>query len=105
MSADLALRDRQARMNIDPAELHRVFPPVTARSDTDDGTVQRFVPPDETAMLQREVELLREVVADLRGRLDSAERRLDAALGMLEAAQPPRLEDRSWTWRWWKRGQ
>jgi hypothetical protein len=74
------------------------------------------VQPAEILAVQLEAERARaEVLAgqveELRRQLETSERRLDAAerergqmLALLEAAQPPRLEDRAWRWRWWKRG-
>ena len=68
---------------IDPAELHRVFPPVSSNSNDTD-TVKQSETPNSYGMLQREIELLREqldrerdTVTDLRRRLDaeSEERR------------------------------
>ncbi len=68
---------------IDPAEMHRVYPPVSSNSN-DNGTVKQTETPNSNTMLQREIELLREqldrerdTVTDLRRRLDaeSEERR------------------------------
>ncbi len=74
---------------IDPAELHRVYPPISKASKADSTTdTQRYAIPDGTGMLQRELELrdeqlealrverererraLQETIADLRDRLD-----------------------------------
>lgn len=78
-----AKKNEDGTYSIDPAELHRVFDPVTANGN-DSGTVKQSETPSNASMLQRENDLLREqigrereTVADLRQRLDreSEERR------------------------------
>jgi len=73
---------------IDPAELHRVFPPVSAERCTEQQTRQS-VTPDETALLRQENDFLRqqlerekELSRELSRRLDdeAAERRKLTAL-------------------------
>lgn len=51
---------------IDPAELHRVFPPVTASDDTEPSLKVR----SDTDALRRENDLLRDMLRDLQRRLD-----------------------------------
>ena len=78
-----AAKNDNGAYEIEPSELHRVYPPVTEldRSANPDlgqtGTPETAV---ETAVLRREVQLLRElvddketVIADLRERLDQSE--------------------------------
>ena len=78
-----AKKNENGTYAIDPAELHRVYPPVSSNSN-DNGTVKQQETPNSNTMLQREIELLREqldrerdTVTDLRRRLDaeSEERR------------------------------
>jgi hypothetical protein len=79
-----ASRNADQSFNIDPAELHRVFPPATTSTST---SVHQ-----DTGALQREAQLLREMVDDLRRRLDqSEEERRQLSLRLLP-------DQRSW-WR------
>lgn len=99
---------------IDPAELHRVFPPVTSKGDATP-TMSQIETPSDMRALQAEIEGLREriadkdeTIADLRKRLDTEgeeRRRLTAMLtdqradpAPVEAVEPsPR--------RWWHFGR
>ncbi len=65
---------------IEPAELFRVYPPVNDSSRTTPQPSSREDTPQAIEGLQRENELLREMVADLRNRLDAEadERRKEA---------------------------
>jgi hypothetical protein len=84
-----AVRREDGSYEIDPAELHRVFPPVTPDADNPTGTMTQ----SETGALQRENQLLREVVDDLRRRLDQAEEeRRRLSLRLLPNHRP-----------WWRR--
>jgi excisionase family DNA binding protein len=92
-----ATRREDGSYEIDPAELHRVFPrpsadtPEMARSDTD----------SDTGGLQREVTVLREVVDDLRRRLDQSEeerRQVQARLTALLTDQRPVRRRKWWPW-------
>lgn len=81
-----AVRDAMGGWLIEPAELHRIYPPASPVMVREVG--------DETGVLRREMEVLREerererheaqaTIADLRRRLDSADeerRRLTAVL-------------------------
>lgn len=102
---------------IDPAELHRVFPPATMQRDAQqtqsNGTQHPHVA-SETSALERIAELekelavsqsrtlgleeqrqqMTETIEDLRGRLDRSEARVTALL----ADPAPRRR------RWWQRG-
>ena len=90
-----AKKNERGNYVIDPAELHRVYPPVS-RNSNDNGTLKQSVTPNNNTVLQREVELLREqvdrerdTVSDLRRRLDeeTEERR---RLTMMLTYQPPK---------------
>jgi hypothetical protein len=85
-----ATRNPDNTFAIDPAELHRVFPPVPVDSAPAAGTVQQ----SETASLHREVQLLRETVEDLR-------RERDRLLTMLEQREQRLLPEPSGSW--WRR--
>jgi excisionase family DNA binding protein len=101
---------------IDPAELHRLYAPVTSEI-VHDAEVTRSVIHNETAMLRREIEILREerererqeaqtTVTDLRTRLDTATQQLGEALQQVRLltdqrsiAPAPTPTRRSW-WPW-----
>ena len=100
-----ASRNDDGSYEIDPAELHRAFPP--SHSDGS-GTMARSVTVNGTGGLQVEVEMLRErltekddVIRDLRARLDAeAEERRQAQArltALLTDQRPTRL--RKW-WPW-----
>ncbi len=91
-----ATRKPDGAYSIEPAELHRVYPPVTPDSGTEPGAMVAREIPVETVALRRENELLREVVADLRRRLDAeAEERRRLTLML--------TDQRPWWRRWWGR--
>ena len=102
---------------IDPAELHRVFPPTTAQRDAQQAAsndTQRPTVAWETSRLERIAELERELavaqsrsisleeqrqqmnetIEDLRGRLDRSEERVTALL-----VAPPQKRRGWWPWR------
>ena len=101
---------------IDPAELHRIFPPANDTGNAEQHLKQNDTPSD-THALQREVGVLRErladkdgVIEDLRRRLDQSEqerRDKDRQLTALltdqrpEKQEPPPAKRR---WRLWGRG-
>lgn len=89
-----AEKDEQGEWQIEPAELHRVYPPVTERTGSDEtawNDTQQADSPFETALLRAEVEQMRErfsyleidrdrerreasdTITDLRRRLDQSE--------------------------------
>ena len=98
--------------SIDPAELHRVYPPVSYEQDSKQSSIEHLNvavrhPNIETLLKLKEVETrLEEVqlrlqekdntIEDLRARLDSAERRITALLP--QAAQKPTSSLSFWQW-------
>jgi excisionase family DNA binding protein len=109
-----ATKQEDGSFLIDPAELHRVFPPVTS-SNNDNPNLKRSETPIPQAQLQREIDLLREVITDKDGVIDDLRQRLDseaeerrkvqAQLTALLTDQRPKPEEpvrRSW-WRFGKR--
>lgn len=91
---------------IDPAELHRVFPP--ARRDGDgDGEMASSVTVNATGELRIEVEMLREQLALIKDERDNLRTERDRLLGVIEtqAQQVKLLTDqrparrRKW-WPW-----
>jgi len=105
-----AAKNEDGSYTIDPAELHRVFPPVTRAGNDDAG-----LKPSETPVLQRENELLREMLTDRDRQIDRLTHRLEATdeerrttlrqltallTDQREQAEPPAR--RGW-WRFGKR--
>ena len=60
-----APKDSFGRYNIDPAELHRIFPALQ-RTSNDDDHLKQSETFNETSMLQIEIKLLREQLDDLK---------------------------------------
>ena len=73
-----AIKNDDGSYTIDPAELHRVFPPVKSSSN-DNPDLKRSETHISTVQLQREIELLRELIADKDGAIDDLRSRLDAS--------------------------
>jgi hypothetical protein len=106
-----ATRNPDGSLTIDPAELHRVYPAVFQDNGSPNGRSNDSQPPRPgaatgggTAVLRREVELLRsqlvdrdETIRDLRSRLDreTEERRQLIALLTGPARRP-------WSRRWFR---
>lgn len=63
--------------DIDPAELHRVFKPVSHETP-ETPSMLRYKTPNETGVLQVEIKLLREMLADKDGTIADLRTRLDA---------------------------
>jgi SpoVK/Ycf46/Vps4 family AAA+-type ATPase len=87
LSAD---RNSDNTFSIDPAELARAFPPTAPKTDQ--------VEHHGTAGLERENQVLREMIADLRHRLDQAEeerRRLRSAPMVAPVVRSPGRFQRS----------
>lgn len=86
--------------SIDPAELHRVYPPVNSEQDNEPSIIEQIAQQDVNMLLRlKEVETrldevqLRirekdETIADLRARLDGAERRITALLPQVVQPAP-----------------
>jgi hypothetical protein len=103
-----AKKDDNGQWQIDPAELHRVYPARTVGNSSDTTTGERQETSKETSYLHREASVLRErlaekdvLIADLR-----AER--DRLLGIVEtqAQQMKQLTDqrRARRRKWWPWG-
>jgi predicted site-specific integrase-resolvase len=92
-----ATRREDGSYEIDPAELARVFP----RPSADTAEMARPDTTGDTGGLQREVALLREVVEDLRRRLDASEaerRQAQERLTALLTDQRPPKRRKWWPW-------
>lgn len=87
-----AEKDELGQWRIDPAELHRVYPPVPEpASETPTGERQET---HETSAVRRELEVLRETVADLRGERDKLLQVIERQALLLQ-------DQRLRRWRWW----
>jgi hypothetical protein len=69
-----ATRLESGQYQIDPAELFRVYPPIDQKVESKG---LRYETPEEMGGLQRETELLRELVEQIKGERDDLRRRLD----------------------------
>lgn len=67
-----ATRNDDGSYAIDPAELHRVFPPIPNNT-----VLIQSEPPQDPAALQREMGILRELLADREGTIKDLRQRLD----------------------------
>src|SRR4051794_10489336 len=98
---------------IEPAELHRVYPPADPHAENQDDAQARI--PDSTAKtdalqarLDAATDAIRirdEVIADLRQDRDRAHeerRQVQARLDALLTDQRPTVPARRW-WRWWRK--
>jgi hypothetical protein len=117
-----AEKDQQGEWQIEPAELHRVYPPVPERNGSDEtvwNDTQQADSPFETVLLRAEVEQMRErfasldidrererraasdTITDLRRRLDQSEqerRDVNRQLTALLTDDRPKAESRGfWT--------
>src|ERR1700753_3991404 len=71
-----AIKNENGSYTIDPAELHRVFPPIQ-RSSNDNPEILRSETPALQETLRREIELLRERLIDKDAVIDDLRKRLD----------------------------
>lgn len=98
-----ATRRDDGSYEIDPAELHRVFP----RHSADTAEMARSDTASDTGGLQREITVLREVVEDLRRRLDASEaerRQAQERLTALLTDQRPAPQTAARR-GWWRRSR
>lgn len=101
-------KDENGAWEIDPAELHRVFPPV-AQQDHESHFLKHAATPSATpervvviTALEREVQTLRDALNDAR---EDRDKWRDMAERLSLAPPPPQVEQpRSW-WPWRRRGR
>lgn len=72
-----AMRKDDGSYSIDPAELHRVYAPVTPLAGNDTGDMKQLVTPSETPVLQAQLAGLRGELEQVKGERDHLRRRLD----------------------------
>lgn len=101
-------KDENGSWEIDPAELHRVFPPVS-RKDHENPSMKQSerlheIPEraGEVRGLEREVQMLRDALNDAR---EDRDKWRDMAERLSLAPPPPQVEQhRSW-WPWNRKGR
>ena len=106
-----AEKDVHGEWQVHPVELFRVYQPVHTNGHQPETTSLRQDTADDTSSLQREIELLREmlidkddVITDLRTRLDTEadeRRRLSMILTDMRPTTPPAPQEK--TRSWWSR--
>lgn len=99
-------KDENGSWEIDPAELHRVFPPVSQK-DHESHSVKHSATPHETPerageinALEREVQTLRDALGDAR---EDRDKWRDMAERLSLAPPPPQVEQPRRWWRWPRR--
>lgn len=101
-----ATRNENKQYQIDPAELFRVYAPVSTgvKSDVE---LSGNEEPDQTAGLQAEVKMFRELVAaheatiaDLRQRLDQSQEQVTQLTAIVANLAPSPVQKRA---NWWQR--
>lgn len=102
-------KDSNGAWMIDPAELHRVFPPVSLKENEkatmkrDATPFERDGSPNEDSALQRELQMLREALADAREDRDKwrdMAERLSIAPPVAPQGEPAILHSR---WQFWRK--
>ena len=108
-------RDEFGQWAIEPCELHRVYPALTADNDTANGTEERAVTGVDTALvevnaraslLEQRISDLNTILEDMRAQRDDLREQRDAWQRQAEASQRALTDQRerteapqSW-WRW-----
>lgn len=78
-----ALKNGRGEWEIDPAELHRVYPTISGNG-SGSGSSERQETAKETSVLEREVELLRERLTEKDGQIDDLRGERDRLLKVIE---------------------
>jgi len=102
-------KDSNGAWMIDPSELHRVFPPVSSKEHERPLMKQYATPhemaerPFESSALQREIQVLRETLADIREDRDKwrdMAERLSIAPPIATKVEPENVHPR---WQFWRK--
>ena len=88
-----AEKDALGQWRINPAELHRVYPPVPEPA-SEPVAGERQEPQPKTSAMQRQIKMLQETVADLRGERDRLLQVIERQTLLLQDQRP-----RRWRWR------
>jgi hypothetical protein len=110
-----AIKNESGSYEIEPSELHRVYPPVVIQERSDNPNLGQDGiggTAGETAILHREMELLRErvadkdsVIEDLRTRLDQSEQERREKDRQLTALLTDQRGGKRRRWFWRRRGE
>jgi hypothetical protein len=101
-------KDEHGEWHVEPAELHRVYPPAAERNGAATEAAQRYAAPDAAALAEAnlraaglvvEVGMLREQLGDARRDRDTWRDQAQR----LALPSPPAPEPMSW-WRWLRAG-
>jgi hypothetical protein len=79
-----ARKTESGSFEIDPAELFRVYPPASRRNSAEQPQGERIATPNETNGLHREVAVLRELIAEIKGERDDLRGERDRLLSVIE---------------------
>jgi hypothetical protein len=94
-----ATKDSNGEWRIEPVELFRVYAPVHTNGHSEVASSPQQSTQPATDGLQREVDLLREMVGDLRSRLDAEVEERKKLTMLLTTTQAP--QPKSWWVRLW----
>jgi len=94
-----AVKGDTGAYQIDPSELHRVFPRVTPETVAEPSQCDDTRPPDETPELRAKIEALEAMLAREREALDEIRTDRDAWKQQATALLSPPRKRRSW-WPW-----
>jgi hypothetical protein len=98
-------KDDYGNWHVEPAELHRVYPPADQRNDARNGSTQQYATPSavglevQIAALRDTAELLRAQLDDVRKDRDHWRDQAQAVTRQLADARQPEPTKRRW-WRW-----
>jgi hypothetical protein len=98
-----AQKDDNGQWQIDPAELHRVYPVNTAGNSSDTKPGERQETPNESSAVAPEIEMLRERLAEKDEHIADLRAERDRLLGIVEtqAQQVKQLTDQRPRRHWW----
>lgn len=98
-------KDEHGTWLVEPAELHRVYPPAELRSDADNGATQRYAPPAAPA-IEAQIAALRDTAELLRVQLDDVRKDRDHWRDQAQAVTRQLADARAATPAprpWWRR--
>lgn len=101
-------KDENGSWEIDPAELHRVFPPIPRKDHEIPFVKQNETPPEtleragEVRVLEREVQMLRDALNDAR---EDRDKWRDMAERLSLAPPSPQVEQHRGWWPWRRKSQ
>jgi len=79
-----ARKNEVGTFEIDPAELFRVYPPASSRNGAEQQPEEQDATPNDSKGLQREVAVLRELIAEIKDERDDLRAERDKLLSVIE---------------------